>query len=140
MQNIFKVNNRSTRRQAPGVSFFKDFYWLIYTYIFLHGILFSFKQNLSMCIRVETTSTAIFKMKLYQTVSNSLQPLPIFCHKELHLRCCIGPELNIVRWSIKFLKGISWQPPWSSATFGKYEKLSAVNALKLHLQRFFTLN
>ena len=42
-------------------------------------------------------SPATFKMKLYvTTANNSFQPLTIFCHKELHLRCHIGPELNIV--------------------------------------------
>ena len=29
------------------------------------------------------------------TIDNSFQPLPNICHKELHLRCCIGLELNI---------------------------------------------
>ena len=42
-------------------------------------------------------SPVTFKMKLYvTTVNNSFQPLTIFSHKELHLRCHIGPELNIV--------------------------------------------
>ena len=39
----------------------------------------------------------MFKIKLYvTTVNNSFQPLAVFCQEELHLRCCIGLELNIV--------------------------------------------
>ena len=47
-----------------------------------------------------------FKTMLYETAVNSFDPLLIFCHKELHLRCCIGLELNIVAWSTKILKAI----------------------------------
>ena len=30
--------------------------------------------------------------------------------------------------------------PWSSATLGKYEKLTVLDPLKIHFQRFFTLS
>ena len=30
--------------------------------------------------------------------------------------------------------------PWSSATLGKYEKLTVLNPLKIHFQRFFALS
>ena len=33
-----------------------------------------------------------------------------FCLKKLHLRCCIGLELNILTWSTKVLKGIGSKP------------------------------
>ena len=33
-----------------------------------------------------------------------------FCLKKLHLRCCIGFELNILTWSTKVLKGIGGKP------------------------------
>ena len=33
-----------------------------------------------------------------------------FCLKKLHLRCCIGLELNILTWSTKVLKGIGGKP------------------------------
>ena len=33
-----------------------------------------------------------------------------FCLKKLHLRCCIGLELNILTWSTKVLKGIGGNP------------------------------
>ena len=47
-----------------------------------------------------------FKTKFYGTkANNSFQPLPVFCRKELHLRCCIGLELSIVT-STKIMKGI----------------------------------
>ena len=50
---------------------------------------------------------AIFNMKLYgTTVNNNFQSLPIFCHKELHLRCCIGRALNFVTSFTKILKDI----------------------------------
>ena len=50
-----------------------------------------------MHFRVRSRSPVTFKTKLYvTTVNNSFQPLPIFRHKELHLRCCIGLELSIV--------------------------------------------
>ena len=51
------------------------------------------------------------KTKLYvTTVNNSFQPLPIFRHKELHLRFCVGLELSIVI-STKILKGMGAQTP-----------------------------
>ena len=50
-----------------------------------------------MSFRVASRIPATFKMELsVTTVSNSFQLFPIFCLKELHLRCCIGLELNIV--------------------------------------------
>ena len=65
--------------------------------------------NLSMCFRVGSTSPATFKMKLsVTTVNYSFQLFPIFCHKKLHLRCCIGLELSIVISSTKILKGTGW--------------------------------
>ena len=33
-----------------------------------------------------------------------------FCLTKLHLRCCIGLELNILTWSTKVLKGIGGNP------------------------------
>ena len=49
-----------------------------------------------MHFRVRSRNHVTFKTKLYvTTVNNSFQPLPNFCHKELHLRCCIGFGLNI---------------------------------------------
>ena len=62
--------------------------------------------NLSMCFRVRYKSTVIFKIKLFVTTVNSLHLLAYFWHKELHLRCCMGLKLNIVKWSMKMLKGI----------------------------------
>ena len=63
------------------------------------GILNCLNLNLSMHFRVGSKNHVT-------TVNETFQPLPIFCHKELHLRCCIGLELNIVTWSTKILKGI----------------------------------
>ena len=99
---MFKVNNRSTRHcsgviivnfECYSSVFFADFNhvicrWNIYC---LSNI------NLSMCFRVRSRRLVTFKMSLYvTTVNNSFKLLPISCHKELHLRCCIGLELNNV--------------------------------------------
>ena len=46
-------------------------------------------------------------------------------------------------WSTKILKGIEGHlPPFllSSALLGNYEKLTLIDALKIHSQRFFALN
>ena len=60
-----------------------------------------------MCFIVRSRSPLTFKTKLSVTTVNSgLQLLPIFCHKELHLRCGMGLELDIVIRSRKVLKGI----------------------------------
>ena len=59
----------------------------------------------SMHFRVGSRNPATIMTKFYATaVNNSFQPLPNFCHKELHLRCCIGLKLNIVTWYAKFLR------------------------------------
>ena len=64
-----------------------------------------------MYFRVRSRSPVTFKMKLYVTrVNNSFQLLLFFFHKELHLRCCKGLELNIVTWSTKILKRYQGSP------------------------------
>ena len=55
-------------------------------------------------------SPVTFQTKFYVTTVDSFQPLPIFCHKELHLWCHIGLELNIVTSSTKTLKAIRGHP------------------------------
>ena len=50
-----------------------------------------------MDFRVGSSSPVTCKMKLYvTTVNNSFQPLPIFCHKELHLRVRIRLDLIVI--------------------------------------------
>ena len=98
-----------------------------------------------MCFRVWPRSLLKSLMKLSATaVNNSIQQqylLPLFCHKELHLRCYIGFVLNIVTWSMSILKSIRWYLLWSSAILGKYEKLTLLDALKKHFLVFcITLN
>ena len=59
-------------------------------------ILYCLDLNLSMDFRVRSRSPVTCKMKLYvTTVNNSFQPLPIFCHKELHLRGHIRLDLIV---------------------------------------------
>ena len=118
----------------------------------VEGILYCLNLDLSMDFRVRSRSPVTFKRKLYvTTVNNSFQSLPIFYHKELQLRCCIGLDLNNVTWSTKILKGTGDHPSptpsplythihthtLSSATLGKYLKLTLLDALTTHLQRFF---
>ena len=77
------------------------------------GLLFCLNLNLSMCIRVRSRSPATFKTKLYVTkANNSVQPLTTFYHKQLHLRSCIGLELdNSVTCSLKVVKSIEGTLP-----------------------------
>ena len=60
-----------------------------------------------MDFRVGSSSPVTCKMKLYvTTVNNSFQPLPIFCHKELHLRGCIKLYLivRLIEFALVFRK------------------------------------
>ena len=88
-------------------------------------------------------SPVTFKTKLsVTTVNYSFQPFTIFRQKELHLRCCIGLELNIVTWPTKILKGIGRhphdrvQPRENMKTFPKYPKntFPGVFHIKLRIQ------
>ena len=115
----------------------------------LDGILHCLNNlnNLSFSInfRVGSKRPVTFKTKLYvTTVNNSFQPLPIFCHKELHLRSFLGHELNILKRSTKILKGIghTHHPPLPmiECNLEIYEKLTFLDAPKIHLQKFFTFN
>ena len=105
MPNIFKVlvSLLSTLKVFDMLFFFDDFEYI-------NEILYCLHLNLSMHFRVGSRSLVPFKMELYVTsVNNSFQWLPNFCYKELHLRCCIEPESNIVT-STKILKGIGGTP------------------------------
>ena len=102
------------------------------------GILYCLNINWTIPFQVRSRSPGIFKMKVYlTTVNNRFQPLPIFDHKKLHLRLCIGFEWNIVTWSTKILKAIWGTPLWSRAILGKYETLTLLHALKIHSQMIF---
>ena len=74
-------------------------------------MLYCLDLNLSTSyFRVGSRNPVLFKTKLFVTsLSNSFQPLCIFCQKELHLRCFIGLELNIVT-SRKIVKNIGVTP------------------------------
>ena len=87
------------------------------------GILYCLNLNLSMHLRVGSRGLVTFKIKLYVTTfNNSFLLLPVFCQKELHRRCCIRLELNIVTQSTKILKSVRGHSLRSSATLGKYLK------------------
>ena len=57
-----------------------------------------------------------------------------FCLTKLHLRCCIGLEVNILTWSKKVLKGIGVTP----MIWRKYGKFILLDTQKIHFQKFFT--
>ena len=102
------------------------------------GILYYLNLHWAIPFWVRSRSLDTFKMKFYATtVNNSFQSLTIFGHGKLHLRCCIGFELNIVTWSMKILKGSGRAPLRSSAVLRKYEILTLLNVLKIHSQSFF---
>ena len=67
-------------------------------------------------------SSVTFNTKQYvTTISNSFQPLFIFCHKEHHLRCCIGLELNIGLFQKNPNRGLgSWNFQEYWRTCGNY--------------------
>ena len=119
---MFEVNNRNTRCCSGLFIVNFEHIWRVVPVFLLtlktqmpDGILYCLDLNLSVSFRVRFRSRTTFKKKFYvTTVTNSFQPLPIFCHKEVHLRCCIKLELNIVTWSTKILKGIRWHHPWLS--------------------------
>ena len=106
MQNMFKFNNRSTKCCSAVFIVNFQYIWRIVLVCFL--LVWTCKWQMEYFItQSKFRSPVTFKTKLYvTTVNNNFQPLPIFCHKELHLRCCIGLELNIVTWYTKILKGI----------------------------------
>ena len=139
---MLKVNNRSTRCHAgvfittlnifDTLCFFSNF-----EHVMADGILYCLNLNLSMYFRVGSRSPVTFKTNLYvTTVKNSFRILA--SSLMLHRR-----ELNNMTWSTKILKGIEGHlPPFllSSSLLGKYEKLTLIDALKIHFQRFFALN
>ena len=90
----------------------------------LHGILCCLYLNLPMCFRVRSRSHVSLSQSYVTTFNNSFQPLPIFCHKKLHLRCCIGLELNLVT-SAKILKSIGsiFPLPMIKCNLGKIWKI-----------------
>ena len=139
---MLKVNNRSTRCHAGvfittlnifgTLCFFSNF-----EHVMADGILYCLNLNLSMYFRVGSRSPVTFKTNLYvTTVNNSFRLLA--SSLMLHRR-----ELNNMTWSTKILKSIEGHlPPFllSSLLLGKYEKLTLIDALKIHFQRFFALN
>ena len=89
----------------------------------MNGILYCLNLNLSMHFRIRSGRPVTFKTKLsVTTVNNCSQLLTFFCLKELHLRCCIRLELNIVIWFKKNLKGIKEHPPMIECSVGKLWK------------------
>ena len=90
----------------------------------MDGILYCLNLNLYMHFTILSKSPVTVNKKLYvTTANNSFHPLPIFCHKELHLRGHKGLDLNIVKWFTKILKDIRENPlptPFFPSSMIKY--------------------
>ena len=124
---MFKVNTRSTRCCSSVFTVnFKYIWHVVLVHFFLHflltliilyivdGILYCLNLNLSVLFRVRYRSPATYKKELYMTtVNSSSQSLPIYFFRK--------------------------SSTWSSATLGKFEKLTLLDALNIHFRRFFAL-
>ena len=135
MQNIFKVNNTSNRRHTGLLltlnifdTFLLGFFGWVWTCKCWIEYFIAFKKSKFICLSELHLGALPLSVT---TVSNSFQLFPIFCLKELHLRCCIGLELNIVTWSTKIQVVSGYQ--------GGPEKLTLLDPQKIHFQIFFTL-
>ena len=105
------------------------------------GILYCLNLNLSMHFRVGSRGLVTFKTKLYVTTfNNSFLLLPVFCQKEVHLRCYIRLELNIVTIHKNPKKYQGTLPPIQCNRGKIFKKHTLQDALKIHFQRFFTLH
>ena len=105
--------------------------------LMIDEILYCLNLNVSMHFRVWSRSSVTFKTKLYVIGSSHYL---FFYHKELHLRYCIGLELNIVIWFTCNMNVLGSSPLdlLLSVTLGKCGKLTLLNVLKMHFQRFFS--
>ena len=111
MQNISRVYDRSPRHHSCVFTVNWDLFFKWIRFADFEPVNGRWNTLLPwskyMYFRVGSRSPVTFETELFgATVNNSFQPLPNFCHKELHPRCCIGPELNIVTRSTKILTGI----------------------------------
>ena len=97
--------------------------------------------NLSMYFSLGSGSPVTFKIKLYVTKVNKSLKTSIFCHKELHLRGPIRPDLNILRCPTKFLKHIGGTPLRSYDRLQPWENMnnSSLRCCKIQFERFFAL-
>ena len=104
VRNMFKVNNRITRRCSGVFIVNFEYIWHVVLVFFIdfehaNGVCstYSLNINLSMHFRFGSRSPVTFKSKLcVKAVNNSFQPLPIFCHKGVHVGCSILLKLDIV--------------------------------------------
>ena len=122
---MFKVNSRSKKCSGVHIANFEHIWHVSHGVVFflvavlggfllilnmkmLDGILCCLNLSSSMCFRIRPRSPVTFKMKLFvTTVNNCFQLFHIFCNKEFHLRCCIGPwTLDIAAWPTKIPKSI----------------------------------
>ena len=102
-----------------------------------HGILYCLNLNLAV-FQSRSRSHVSLSRSYVTAVNSSFQPLPIFCHKELHLRCCIGLKLNInmIHENCKKWWGI-FPPPMIECNLGKIWKTHSRICLKTTFPDFF---
>ena len=97
------------------------------------GILYCLNLNLSIRFRVSYRSPATLNAK---HCNNSQQPFSattnFFCHRELHLRGCVGLEVNIVTWYAKILKGFGGTLPMIELNLGKIWKTHSPNVFQIN--------
>ena len=102
------------------------------------GILYCLNLNLSIRFRVGYRGPATLNAK---HCNNSQQQFSattnFFCHRELHLRGCVGLEVNIVTWYAKILKGIGGTLPMIELNLGKIWKTHSPNVFRI---KFFAFN
>ena len=104
---MFRFNNRCIRCcSGVFIGSFKYIWRVVLEYFLLFWTYkwwIEYFIALSMPFRVESRSPVT--CLLVTTVHNYFQPLPIFSHKELHLRCCIGLDhtfqpLRCPKWEV----------------------------------------
>ena len=150
VQNIFKINNRSTWRLSGEFIVNFEYIWHFVLVFFWWESMckcqmesfYCLSLHLSMWFRVQSRSPVTFKTKLsVTTIINTF--LLLYTYQFFHTKssfldvttkCCSKIHENSNRY---WLRG---EPLWLSVTLGKYQKLALLDAVKIHFQRFFRLS
>ena len=150
VQNIFKINDRSTWRLSGEFIVNFEYIWHFVLVFFWWESMcncqmesfYYLSLHLSMLFRVQSRSPVKFKTKLSVTaIINTFLLLYIYrffltksSFLDVTTKCCSKIHKNSKRY---WLRG---EPLWLSATLGKYQKLTFLDAVKVHFQRFFRLS
>ena len=145
---MFTINNRSTWR-LPGEfivnseyiwHFVLVFFWWVWMCKCRMEYFYCSSLHLSMCFRVQSRSPVTFITKL--SVTTDINILLLLCTHffqkisilDVATKCCSKIHENSNRY---WLRG---EPLWLRATLGKYQKLTLLDLLKIHFERFFRLS